>query len=157
MGAKKAKDPNAGTPFEEIEKDFDTAITPQDLKLKVLEFDINRNSERELVNGKAYLCDLKTNILAKGIFRNLSTDGVRFETPPVEVKTNKEIFVNFLGILNLGLVHCTVQWIKEIEGHKYHHRMIGLKFKKLSAMKKKRILEYIAQLQISRKNDPFIL
>ncbi len=157
MGASRKKNPNAGTPFEEIEKDFDTSISIQDLHSKVLTFDVERNTNRELVNGLAYLCDLKTKIIARATVRNLSPDGVRFEIPPLNLHSKEDIFVDFSGSLNLGMVLCTIQWISEIEGHKNHHRLMGLKFKGLSKLKKKRLLEYIAQLRSSRQKDPFFL
>ena len=155
MGAK--KNPNAGTPFEEIEKDFDTSISIQDLKSKIVQFDVQRNTDREVVKGLAFVCDLKANVLTKAVIRNLSADGVRFEVPPINLNQSDTVYVDFVGSLNLGMILCTVQWIAPIEGHKNHHRLMGLKFRKLSAIKKKHLLEYLKQLQASRKKDPFYL
>ena len=156
MGAKKKVNPNADTPFEEIEKDFDTSISIQDLHSKVLTFDVNRNNNREIAKGLACICDLKARVLSKGEVKNLSPDGARFEVPPMNINPKEDIYVDFSGSLNLGMVLCTIQWVQEIVGHKNKHRLMGLKFKKLSKIKRQLLVDYITQLKQSRQKDPFV-
>lgn len=154
MGIKK-KNKNEGTPFDELEKEIEKGHDPIDLQSKVRTFEAKRNSKRETINGAAIIYDLREKTLSKAEFRNLSHDGVSFEIWPVEINVNDDVYVHLHNAINLGMVLCTVQWVVNIEGHRRNHKLVGLKFKKLTKLKQKKLAEYLDNLQIKRQHDPF--
>lgn len=155
MSAKRKKNPNFGTPFEDLAKEIDKELSPIDLNSKIIQFQAQRNVKREIVNGTATIFDSKENNLSKAEFKNLSPEGVSVEISPVEIKIFDDVFLNFNSALNLGMVLCTVQWVVNIEGHRHNHKLVGLKFKNLSALKQKKLNEFLQQLEMRRNHDPF--
>jgi hypothetical protein len=155
MGAKKKKSPNRGTIFDDLEKEIEKVPEPVDLQSKILDYSSKRDYKRETLNGAAVIYDLRDKLLSKAAIRNLSLTGVSFEIWPVDVNPNEEVFVHFSSSINLGMVLCTVQWVSHIEGHRKSHKMVGLKFKKLTPLKQKRLIDYLNKIQITREDDPF--
>ena len=155
MRAKKKKGPNLGTAFEEIEKNIEQSLEPVDLKSKIREFEAQRSTRREMITGLAVVYDLKEKPLSKAEFKNLGMDGVCCEILPVEIKQQEEVYVQFDNSLNLGPVLCTVQWISNIEGHRTNNKLIGLRFKKMTAIKQKHLQEFLEKIYKGRKKDPF--
>ena len=135
MRAKKKRDPNEDTAFDYLLKETQQDQDPVNLQTKVRKFDIKRSSRRENVGGNAVIYDLREKLLSKAEFKNISPDGVSFEILPIGIKENDDVFINFASALNLGMVLCTVQWVRNIPGHRNNHKLVGLRFKKLTAIK----------------------
>lgn len=155
MTTKKIRSLNDDTSFEELTNSIGKEVNPIDLQSKVRVFDVKRTSRREPLSGSAVLYDLREKLLSKADFKNLSADGVSFEMLPTGIKQNDEVFIHFASALNLGMVLCTVQWIRDIEGSKTKNKMVGLSFNKLTAIKLKMLNEFLNKLQQGRTQDPF--
>lgn len=156
MGAiKKAQ--RDDTFFDELTKVIEDEMEtePVDLQSKVINFQSKRNSKRELISGMAVIFDVRERILARAELKNLSLDGASFEIAPAKLHKSDQVFLNFTNGPNIGLVLCTVQWIVNIEGHRHHHKLIGLKFHKLTTLKKRKLIDYITKLKRARDRDPF--
>lgn len=155
MGVKKKDTTDGGSLFDDLAMEIEKDPEPVDLQSKERTYQSKRNSKREVINGSAIIYDLREKLLSKAEFKNLSPDGVSFEISSVKIKPTDEVYVHFSSALNLGLVLCTVQWVTDIQGHRKGHKMIGLKFKKLTTIKQKKLDEFITELQRNRDRDPF--
>lgn len=155
MITKKRRSINDDTPFADLAIDIEKEVNPIDLQSKVREFEIKRSSRREPLSGSAVIYDLREKLLSKADFKNLSADGVSFEMLPTGLKANDEVFIHFVSALNLGMVLCTVQWIRDLDRNKEKNKMVGLSFKKLTAIKLKMLNEFLSKLQQGRTQDPF--
>lgn len=153
---KKKKKLNEGTPFDELEKSIHLDSDPVDLNSMVRRFDSIRDSDRESIRGHAVIYDLTEQLIVKGKFRNLSPTGVCFEISPVDLQAADHVFVDFNAGLNLGMVLCEVQWVREIEGHRDQNKIVGLKFKRLTVLKQKQLHEFLIKVRQLRNHDPFV-
>jgi hypothetical protein len=154
-GKKKDENLEDEAPFVELTKRLDEEQNIPDLESKKIEYPANRNAVREPFGGAAILYDLSEKILSKAELKNLSIKGISLEVGPIEAKANDEVFVQFRGAMDLGMVLCSIQWVKAIEAHRENHILLGLKFKKLTLLKEKKLEEFLVELQKNREKDPF--
>lgn len=155
MSTKRSLKTDPEMTFEEIAKSIDQEMAPVDLNSKIRVFDAQRGSRRELILGQAVIYDLNEKPLSRVEFKNLGINGVCCEVSPIDLDVQDELYIHFDNSINLGPVLCSVQWITKIDGHRKDHKLIGLRFKKMTAIKAKLLQEFLEKIQKGRKRDPF--